>query len=140
MRKHRNIWSPGCRALVVLPWLVLGTLFIGTTGLARASCEPIQLPDQEARADVIVDATVLNIDSASFRSEVTLRVDGVFKGDQAVGNEFVLAGSTVPRVAGEVPFYEGWPYWRLYLREIDPGGGRYYTTLCDGSVELPAPQ
>jgi hypothetical protein len=102
------------------------------------SCAPLSPAQQEAQADVIVDGTVTDIATVDYHSAVTVRVDRIFKG--APGPMIVLTASLPGEgIAGEVPFHEGWPYWRLYLREVTPGSGQYYTSLCDGTRELPAP-
>ena len=102
---------------------------------AAASCVPASSAEQEAQADAIVDGTVVDIATDGAQSTVTIGVDRVLKGAPAnvVVLEASLPGEGIP---GEVPFHEGWQHWRLYLREIEPGSGRYYTTLCDGTREI----
>lgn len=114
-------------------------LFVLSFGDAAASCVPLSPAEQEAQADAIVEGTVLSIATVGVQSEVTIGVDRVLKGapDAVLALEASLPGELV---AGEVPFHEGWKYWRLYLREITPGTGRFYTTLCDGTREIPTPQ
>ena len=120
--------------------LFLGVLLaLLSPGNAAASCEPASSAEQEAQADAIVDGTVVDIATAGAQSTVTLDVDRVLKG--APGKVVVLEASLPGEsIVGEVPFHEGWPHWRLYLREIEPGSGRYYTTLCDGTREIPPMQ
>jgi hypothetical protein len=106
---------------------------------AAASCIPLSPAEQEVQADVIVDGTVVAIVRRESHTDVTLRVDRVLKGTP--GGMVVLEGALPGEiVAGEVPFYEGWQYWRLYLRELGPRSGRYYTSLCDGTRRIPAPE
>jgi len=118
--------------------VAVAMLLIGTPGPVAASCDPLGPADQDAQADAIVEGTVVDTAVIGFKSEVTLNVDRVFKGSP--GATVVLQASLPGQgVAGEVPFSEGWKYWRLYLREIEPGSGRYYTMTCFGSREIPAP-
>jgi hypothetical protein len=72
------------------------------------------------------------------KTQVTINVDRVLKGSP--GPTIVLQASLPGEgVVGEVPFSEGWKYWRLYLHEIEPGNGSYFTSTCLGSHEIPAP-
>jgi hypothetical protein len=105
---------------------------------ALASCDPLSPAEQESQADAIVDGTVVDMTVVDIKTQVTINVDRVLKGSP--GPTVVLQASLPGEgVAGEVPFYEGWKYWRLYLHEIEPGSGQYYTMTCFGSHEIPAP-
>jgi hypothetical protein len=105
---------------------------------ALASCGPLSPADQESQADAIVEGTVVDMTVIDIKTQVTIDIDRVLKGtpEQTVVLQASLPGEGV---VGEVPFQEGWKYWRLYLREIEPGSGRYYTSTCFGSREIPAP-
>jgi hypothetical protein len=103
-----------------------------------ASCDALSPADQEAQADAIVEGTVVDTMVVDYQSQVTVTVDRLLKSDP--GPTVVLQASRPGQgVAGEVPFSEGWKYWRLYLQEIEPGSGRYYTSTCFGSREIQAP-
>ena len=120
--------------------LALVLLALTPTPIVEAtSCVPIGMAEQEARADVVVEGTVLSITPGPTRSEVLVGVDRVLKG--AIESEVRLeAGLPGGGFADEVPFHRGWKHWRLYLREIEAGSGRFATTLCDGTRVIPAPQ
>jgi hypothetical protein len=123
--------------LLLLVAVVVGVLVSPARSVA-ASCDALSPADQEAQADAIVEGTVIDTTVVGFKTDVTITVDRVLKG--APGPTVVLQASLPGQgVAGEVPFSEGWKYWRLYLREIEPGSGRFYTSTCLGSREIPAP-
>src|SRR5215208_2815352 len=120
--------------------LVLVLLALAPSPIVEAtSCVPVGAAEQEARADVVVEGTVLSITPGPTRSEVLVGVDRVLKG--TIGSEVRLeAGLPGGGFADEVPFHRGWKHWLLYLHEIEPGSGRFATTLCDGTRVIPAPQ
>jgi hypothetical protein len=118
--------------------VALAVLVLGASATVAASCDSLSPADQEAQADAIVDGTVVDTAVVGFKTEVTVNVDRVLKGNP--GPTIVLQASLPGQgVAGEVPFSDGWKYWRLYLRETEPGSGQYYTMTCFGSHEIPAP-
>ncbi|MBA2448253.1 MAG: hypothetical protein H0V51_09540 [Chloroflexi bacterium] len=123
------------RLILALVLLALAPIPI----VEATSCVPMGAAEQEARADVVVEGTVLSITPGPTRSEVLIGVDRVLKG--AIGSEVRLqAGLPGGGFADEVPFHRGWKHWRLYLREIEAGSGRFATTLCDGTQVISAPQ
>ena len=124
------------RRLVLI--VAMAMLLVSAPLPVAASCDALSPADQDAQADAIVEGTVVDTAIVGFQSAVTINVDRVFKGSP--GPTVVLQASLPGQgVAGEVPFSEGWKYWRLYLREVEPGSGRYYTMTCFGSREIPAP-
>lgn len=118
--------------------LALALALAPTQTAEAASCVPSGAAEQEALADVVLEGTVLSITPGPTRSEVLIGVDRVLKG--VVGDEVRLeAGLPGGGFADEVPFHRGWKHWRLYLREVEAGSGRFATTLCDGTRVIPSP-
>lgn len=118
--------------------LALALALTPTLTAEAASCAPSGVAEQESRADVVIEGTVLSITPGPTRSVVLIGVDRVLKG--MVGNEVRLeVGLPGGGFADEVPFHQGWKHWRLYLREVEAGSGHFATTLCDGTRVIPAP-
>jgi hypothetical protein len=103
-----------------------------------ASCLPLGPAEQEARADVVVDGTIVAQTVGADATELEVAVDRVIKGP--VGSRVLVKAPPPGRVtADDVPFRDGWSHWRLYLRERAPGANEYYTSLCDGTHAVPPP-
>jgi hypothetical protein len=103
-----------------------------------ASCLPLGPAEQEARADVVVDGTIVALTVGVDATDLEVAVDQVIKG--TVGSRILVKAPPPGRVtADDVPFRDGWSHWRLYLRERAPGAGEYYTSLCDGTRAIPPP-
>jgi hypothetical protein len=107
-------------------------------GPALASCMPTSAADQELAADLVVDGTVSGMTTVGINTEVTIAVDRILKGSSG-DTVVVLTSLPGEGVVGDVPFYEGWKFWRLYLEETEPGSGRFTTSTCAGTRPRPAP-
>jgi hypothetical protein len=123
-------------AALAIGLLAAAALALSPTG--AASCLPLGPLEQEARADLVVDGTIVALTVGVDATDLEVAVDRVIKGP-AVSRVLVRAAPPGRVTAEDVPFGEGWPHWRLYLRERAPGLGEYYTSLCDGTGPIAPP-
>ena len=114
---------------VLLSTLVAAAALAVAAPSASASCAFLSSAEQEARADVIVEGTILEAEPGSARVAVERRI----KGDPPDELEVTGGGGTgvtssvdiLPR-AGE--------RWRILGQ--DAGAATVWTSICEGSVRL----
>jgi hypothetical protein len=135
-------------ALSGAAWLLLGAVaaiwwLMPGPANAQSNCEPRPPLEQLQQSVAVIDVTMLEIVPTETRAEVHLSIDRVVKdetGTLAVGGTLTLPTSRPGSgVVSEVPFNEGWLFWRLFLTPLEPGSADLTTSLCTGSSMIPAP-
>jgi len=115
-----------------LPMVVVAAALAVAAPSARASCAFLSSADQEARADVVVEGTILEARDGSARLAVERRI----KGDAP--DELEITGGGGPGVVSSVDILpRAGERWRILGQ--DAGEATVWTSICEGSVRLDGP-
>jgi hypothetical protein len=118
----------------LLPIVVAAAALAVATPSASASCAFLSSADQEARADVVVEGTILAAGDGTARLDVERRIKGEAPAELRItggGGPGVSSSEDILPRAGE--------RWRILGQDAGPATVR--TSICEGSVRLhdPAP-
>jgi hypothetical protein len=115
----------------LLPTLAAAVVLIPAAP-AAASCAFLSSAEQEARADVVVEGTILAAEDGSARLAVERRIKGDAPAELEItgggGSGVTSSVDILPR-AGE--------RWRIFGQ--DAGPATVWTSICEGSVRLDGP-
>jgi len=114
---------------IVLPVVVAAAALAVAAPSASASCAFLSSAEQEERADVVVEGTILEAEAGTARLAVERRI----KGDPP--DELGITGGGGPGVSSSVDILpRAGERWRILGQ--DDGPATVWTSICEGSVRL----
>ena len=114
---------------LLLPMVVAAAALAVAAPSASASCAFLSSAEQEARADVVVEGTILEAEPGTARLAVERRI----KGDPP--DELAVTGGSGPGVtSSEDILPRAGERWRILGQ--DAGRATVWTSICEGSVRL----
>ena len=117
---------------ILLPTVVAAAALAVAAPSASASCAFLSSAEQEERADVIVEGTIVAVEAGSARMAVERRI----KGDAPAALE--VTGGGGPGVSSSVDILpRAGERWRVLGQ--DAGPATVWTSICEGSVRLDGP-
>jgi hypothetical protein len=117
---------------LALSLVVAATALAVAAPSASASCAFLSSAEQEARADVVVEGTILEAGPGTARLAVERRI----KGDPP--DELTITGGGGPGVTSSVDILpRAGERWRILGQ--DEGPATVWTSICEGSVRLDGP-
>jgi hypothetical protein len=116
---------------LLLPTVVAAAALAVAAPSAAASCAFLSSANQEARADIIVEGTILEAEPGTARLAVERRV----KGDPPDELEVIGAGPGVATSVDILP--RAGERWRILGQ--DAGPATVSSSICEGSVRLDGP-
>ena len=116
----------------LLPILLAAAALAVAAPSASASCAFLSSADQEQRADLVVEGTILETGPGTARLAVERRI----KGDAPA--EIEVTGGGGPGVSSSVDILpRAGERWRILGQAKGPG--TVWTSICEGSVRLDGP-
>ena len=116
----------------LLPIVVAAAALAVAAPSASASCAFLSSADQEARADTVVEGTILEAGDGTARLAVERRIKG------EAPAELRITGGGAPGVSSSVDILpRAGERWRILGQ--DAGPATVWTSICEGSVRLDGP-
>jgi hypothetical protein len=116
----------------LLPMVLAAAALAVAAPSASASCAFLSSAQQEARADVVVEGTILETGDGTARLAVERRI----KGDAPA--ELEITGDGGPGVTSSVDILpRAGERWRILGQDAGPATA--WTSICEGSVRLDGP-
>ena len=117
---------------LLLPMVVAAAALAVAAPSASASCAFLSSAEQEARADVVVEGTILEAEPGT----ALLAVDRRIKGDPP--DELAVTGGSGPGVVNSEDILpRAGERWRILGQ--DAGRATVWTSICEGSVRIGGP-